>query len=96
MSLTVLHTDLLTILKDARLLLEIPQNDFQYSPWNDRADALLALDHFAAELTAGQMPARALKVYFSATGPLQDVSMASGWQHQFVDLAVRADKLLNR
>lgn len=95
MTQTALHLDLLSVLNDARRLLEIPQNDFQYSPWHDRAAAVQEVDVLIAQLRAGQMPARAVGRLLSPTGPLQEVSMGSGWLHQFIELAVRTNKLLH-
>lgn len=85
-------TILITVLEEARALLMRPDNDFAWSSWEDRDDALAEVDALIARLRAGELPeARSLSVLFAPTGPLQEVSISSGWGDTFLLLARRFD-----
>ena len=83
---------LLLVLEEARALLAAADNDFAWSSWRDREDALGEIDTILSELRAGILPnALTLNVLFAPTGPLQEVSLSSGWGDAFIALAERFD-----
>src|SRR5215211_1029653 len=83
---------LLSILEEARRLLAAADNDFTWSSWQDRDDALREIDALLADVRSGTLPsALALHVLFAPTGPIQEVSLSSGWGDAFVELAERFD-----
>jgi hypothetical protein len=85
-------TRLLSVLEEARRLLAADDNDFSWSAWNDRDDALDEIDTLLSELRSGMLPsALTLKVLFAPTGPIQEVSLSSGWGDVFIELAERFD-----
>jgi hypothetical protein len=85
--------DLIDILTRARALLARPGNDYAWSSWEDEAAALREIDGLLATLRAGQLPPRLqLSVLFTVTGPIQEVSLSSGWGAAFVDLADDYDR----
>lgn len=87
--------DLLSILMAARLLLSRPDNDFTWSSWEDRDAALAEVDGLIADMKAGAGPdVDTIRLLFSVTGPLQEVSLSSGWAERFVLLAERVDGLV--
>ena len=67
-------------------------NDFTWSSWQDRDDALSEIDTLLSELRSGIAPSiLTLHVLFAPTGPIQEVSLSSGWGDAFVELAERFD-----
>lgn len=83
---------LIAVLLEARALLANPENNFLWSSWEDSSDALEEIDGLLAQLEAGEPPsAGSLNVLFLPTGPIQEVSLSSGWGHEFLELANRFD-----
>jgi hypothetical protein len=83
---------LVSIFEEARGLLTAADNDFTWSSWRDREDALVEIDTLLSELRSGILPsARTLVVLFAPTGPIQEVSLSSGWGDAFIALAERFD-----
>ncbi len=83
---------LIAVFVEARRLLALPGNDFSWSGWQDYDDALAEIDHALAELRAGNPPVDlSLDVLFLPTGPLQELSLSSGWGDAFLELADRYD-----
>jgi hypothetical protein len=84
--------ELANVLREARLLLALPNNDFGWSPWPDAAPALAEVDGLIATLESGQLPPQmTIWVLFAPTGPIQDVSESSRWGSEFLALARRCD-----
>jgi hypothetical protein len=85
-------TKLLLVLEETRGLLAAADNDFTWSSWRDRNDALDEIDTLLSELRSGIIPsALTLRVLFAPTGPIQEVSLSSGWGDVFIELAQRFD-----
>jgi hypothetical protein len=83
---------LLSVLEEVRELLAAADNDFSWSSWQDRDDALSEIDTLLAKLRSGIAPsALTLNVLFAPTGPIQEVSLSSGWGDVFIELAARFD-----
>ncbi|HEU0055275.1 MAG TPA: hypothetical protein VFQ39_18940 [Longimicrobium sp.] len=82
---------LVDVLLEARTLLALPANRFEWSGWEDAEAALRELDALTAAVAGGRVPATIL---FAPTGPLQEVSIGSGWGDEFVALAGRWDDAL--
>lgn len=85
--------NLLTVLHEARVLLALADNDFSWSSWEDRTEGLAELDQFIALVEHGR-PFNRLDLYtlFAPTGPMQEVSLSSGWGSEFCDVAGRFDE----
>jgi nucleotide-binding universal stress UspA family protein len=84
--------ELADVLREARALLARPGNDFAWSSWADAAAALAEVDRLIAALEADRLPPRlAVSVLFAPTGPIQEVSLSSGWADEFLALAGRCD-----
>lgn len=85
------------LLREARALLARPGNNFDWSSWEDEETALREVDGLIAVLEAGRLPARLeVTVLFAPTGPIQEVSLSSGWGDEFVELADRFDAGVTR
>jgi hypothetical protein len=87
---------LISVLEDVRRLLSLPDNDFAWSSWNDCNDAVGEIDTNLSALRAGVQPEKlTLQVLFAPTGPIQEVSLSSGWGNEFIELANRFDSALS-
>ena len=86
---------LLTVLRDTRLLLARPENDFTWSSWENAEAALREIDALIAIVSKGAWPdRRQLAVLFAPTGPIQEISVSSGWSEMFLELAERLDAVM--
>jgi len=93
MTMTTAKEALLEVLRETRVLLEQPDNDFNGSSWNGMAAALAEVDGFIAAIEA-EHPFDRLKltILFAPTGNIQEVSASSGWGDEFCRLAERFDQ----
>jgi hypothetical protein len=82
---------LLDVMLEARRLVALPDNDFSWSSFIDQETALEELDDCIAHLREGDEWAAGMTVLFLPTGPLQEVSLSSGWGDEFIALATRFD-----
>jgi len=83
---------LIDVLREAREFLARPDNDFAWSSWESRDDALRQIDGFITRVQAGDIPERMdLTVLFAPTGDIQEVAESSGWGTEFLALAERFD-----
>jgi len=86
---------LLEIFSEVRTMVARPENDFDWSSWEDEAAALEEIDGLLASLRAGAPPdTHTMRVLFTPTGPMQEVSLSSGWGNRFLELAERYDEVL--
>ena len=85
---------LIQVLRSAIELIEIPDNDFAWSSWESVEDARKELEGMIARVNAGEIPDRLdVAVLFGPTGPLQEVSLSSGWGDPFLKVAERFDEV---
>ena len=85
------HLDkLISVIKETRKYLTREGNNFSWSSWNDREAALSEIDSILARLENGSVPD--IGVLFAPTGPIQEVSLSSGWSLDFLKLAKRFDE----
>lgn len=84
--------NLIAVLQEARALLSNPENNFIWSSWEDSSDAIAEVNGLLAQLETEELPSRgSLEVLFLPTGPIQEVSLSSGWGDEFIELAGRFD-----
>jgi len=81
---------LIKVLRQARVLLALESNDFSWSSWKDQNHAISEIDSIIISLENGSIPE--IGVLFAPTGPIQEVSLSSGWAQEFLELAERFDK----
>jgi len=81
---------LIGILRETRALIGQTENDFLWSSWTDQDQALSEIDSIITELENSSIPE--IGVLFAPTGPIQEVSISSGWGNDFLELADRFDK----
>jgi hypothetical protein len=88
---------MIAVLRAARELLARPENDFSWSSWEDASDAFYEIDNLIVRFQVGNLPgSAALTILFLPTGPMQEVSLSSGWGDEFCQLADRFDAALVR
>ena len=70
---------LLKVLRDVRSLLALPNNNFDWSPWGNGAEALRELESIIGRVRLGApLYIDQIAVLFAPTGPIQEVSLSSG------------------
>lgn len=85
--------NLLAVLQEARALLALPHNDFVWSHWKDQKEGLAEFDRFIELIKQGcSFNHSDLRTLFAPTGPIQEVSLSSGWGREFCDVARRFDE----
>ncbi len=83
---------LVQALRETRGLLARPNNNFDWSDWEDAEAALREIDLLIESVRTDAIPdATQLGVLFAPTGPIQEVSLSSGWAEPFLKLAERVD-----
>lgn len=82
---------LLRVFLEARQLLLLPDNNFDWSGWDDAEEAVEEIDAVIARIRQSQVPVYS-DILFLPTGPLQETSLSSGWGDEFCALADRYDE----
>lgn len=82
------------VLESAIELIELPDNDFAWSSWESSEEAKKELSELLSRVRSGDLPDRLdVSVLFAPTGPLQEVSLSSGWGEAFLKVAERFDEV---
>jgi len=85
---------LIQVLEAAIELIDLPDNDFAWSSWQSSDDARSEIEGLISRIKSDDMPERLdVSVLFAPTGPLQEVSLSSGWADAFLKVAERFDSL---
>jgi hypothetical protein len=82
---------LISVIRETRKYLARQENDYSWSSWNDQEQALAEIDSILARLENGSVPD--IEVLFAPTGPIQEVSLSSGWSREFLKLAEQFDEV---
>jgi hypothetical protein len=91
------HLQLVEVLRDARNLLARPGNDFSWSAWRDAPEALREIDALIERVESGDLPKSLdLEILFAPGGPIQEVSLSSGWGEEFLGVAQRFDEAIKK
>lgn len=90
--MNIARLPLIKVLRDAKVLLALPGNEFVWSTWESAVDALREIDGIIEQLQSGKRFNKTrVTVLFAPTGPIQEVSESSGWGAEFLKLAHRFD-----
>ena len=82
--------DLAAILRDTQQLLNRAGNDFAWSSWDDAAAAEDELQEHLRRVEQGDYTRLFdLQVLYAPTGPIQEVSVSSGWGQEFLVVAAK-------
>jgi hypothetical protein len=85
----------LEALGETRQLLARPDNRFDWSGWANAEAALTEIDAVIEGIRSGaSLDATHVGVLFAPTGPIQEVSVSSGWGDAFLALADRIDEAM--
>ena len=83
---------LLRVLRDTRALLARPDNNFSWSSFGSAESALKEIDAWIDRVSIdATSDMHELRLLFSATGPIQEVTLSSGWGEAFLELADQFD-----
>lgn len=83
---------LVEVLHSSIELLSIEDNDFSWSSWENQAAAVAEVRSLLSVVEAGELPDRInISVLFAPTGPIQEVSLSSGWADPFLKVAEQFD-----
>ncbi len=86
---------LIQVLEKAKKLLSLEGNDYSWSSWENEAQALLELNKLQTRIMANMSWDEGdFEVLFAPTGPIQEVSLSSGWGPEFLKLADEADQAI--
>lgn len=84
---------LIQVLEASIELVSLPDNDFSWSSWADEDAAKTELELLLHSLRAGALPDKLhIAVLFAPTGPLQELSLSSGWANTFLKVAAKFDE----
>jgi hypothetical protein len=91
------RNELLEVLRRAKTLVSRAGNNFGWSGWNDAGDAIRQID-FKISLIETQPEPDPFVVadLFWPTGAMQELSIDSGWAHEFEDLAQQFESIAQR
>ena len=85
---------LVHVLESALELIALPDNDFCWSSWPNAEEATAEIESIIQLLQSGSIPEHlAVSILFAPTGPLQEVSMSSGWADAFLKIAEKFDEV---
>ena len=85
---------LIHVLESAIELVQIPDNDFSWSSWKDARQATSEINELISQIKLDNLPQRVdVAVIFAPTGPLQEVSISSGWGKPFLMVAEKYDQV---
>ncbi|AYN96966.1 hypothetical protein EAW52_25060 [Pseudomonas sp. LTJR-52] len=85
---------LIHVLESAIELVSIPDNDFCWSSWDGEQEAKQEILNLIAAIKNGVLPDKVkIAVLFASTGPLQEVSLSSGWADAFLKVAEKYDEV---
>ncbi|MDR3221245.1 MAG: hypothetical protein LBU46_04445 [Candidatus Accumulibacter sp.] len=85
------------VLESALELVSLPDNDFSWSSWENAAEAQAEITSLLDLVRSGALPEKLeVSVLFAPTGPLQEVSLSSGWAEPFLRIAQRFDEIEDR
>ena len=84
---------LIRVLRDTRAILSRPGNDFSWSRWQDQKAAVADIDDILRRIEAAETIKLAqLEALYAPTGSLQEVSIDSDWEDEFMKLSSRFDR----
>lgn len=85
---------LIHVLEAAIELISLPDNDFCWSYWDGEEEAKREILGLVGALRNGALPEKVkFAVLFAPTGPLQEVSLSSGWAESFLKVAEKYDEV---
>jgi hypothetical protein len=85
---------LIHVLESAIELVSLPDNEFCWSYWESGEEAKQEMLALIASVKNSVLPEKVkISVLFAPTGPLQEVSMSSGWADAYLKIAEKYDEV---
>lgn len=85
---------LVLVLESAIELVQVPENEFCWSYWEDSIEATEEISKLLGLARSYTLPERVeVAVLFAPTGPLQEVSLSSGWAEPFLKVAEKYEEV---
>jgi hypothetical protein len=95
MSMEKNNKKLIELIDETKKFIIEESEDFCLSGWDNSADALEKIDSLLEKSLNGDKKAlSSLGTLFAPTGPLQELSMANGWAHIYLEIAEEIDQVL--
>ncbi len=92
-----IYQDIIDILDEIIHIIECNETDVTWSGYDTVDDALAELNDHKNRLIQNDLSKRReLKFLFLPTGPLQEISISSGWGDRFLSLAKRFDDAMRK
>lgn len=89
--------ELISVLREAQTYLGRAKNSFDWSEWENAEQALRSVDSHIAAVERGDTSRLSdLALLFAPTGSIQEVSVSSDWGDEFLALAKRFDRALEK
>ena len=84
------------VLERVRIMVAQEGNDFAWSRWSGRDEAMAELDGLIKRVALGAAPMHEVARLFDPTGPLHELSLSSGWSDAFISFSDQVDRILER
>lgn len=85
---------LVHVLESVLELVQLPDNDFSWSCWNNSYEATEKITMLLNMAKSRALPDRVdVCMLFAPTGPLQEVSLSSGWAEPFITVSDKYDQV---
>ncbi len=85
---------LILILEATQELLQLPKNDFSWTYWHNTEEATKHISRLIRQIKVKRQLSKVdIDILFAPTGPLQEVSINSGWSELFIKVADKYDQV---
>ena len=84
---------LVLLLRATNELIALPDNDFSWSSWGDAITASAEIAGLLLKAESGHITEADIAFIYAPTGPLQELSLSSGWAETFLKVAERYDSI---
>ena len=89
------HQEVIDILNEVIRIVESAETDVVWSGYDSAAVVLADLTEHVERVTRKDFSRRReIKLLFAPTGPLQEISLSSGWGAQFLGIVKRFDSAI--
>ena len=89
--------EIIVILEQVRDILQAPGTDILWSAYDTAEEVIQDIDNHIESLKNNDLSNQVgLCILFAPTGPLQEISLQSGWGETFLSLASQFDLALER
>ena len=92
-----IYQDIIDILDEIIYIIECNDTDVTWSGYDNVDEVIAELNDHKSRLARNDLSGRwRLELIFAPTGPLQEISISSGWDDRFLSLAKRFDDAMRK